>query len=145
MRYLFISRSSKHQRILDQLDHVGRLLAGSPVAGDPQHAVGDLGRPVGRREDLLERLVPGGRILVPQAQLGVVENGHQHIVELVGGGAHQLAQGRQLLRLVELFLEDFDLLLETRMIAGSTHGHGLLPSSLPQTMLFLLACPESAS
>ena len=50
-----------------------------------------------------------GFVLVPQAHAGVVEDRHQHVVELVRRRADQLAERRQLLRLGKLLLERGDL------------------------------------
>ena len=62
------------------------------------------------------------------AHLGVVDDGHQHVVELVRGGADQLAQGSQLLGLGKLLLEDIDLLLETGPVGVTAGTHGSLPT-----------------
>jgi hypothetical protein len=42
---------------------------------------------------------------VPQAKLGVVQDGHQHVVELVGGSSDKLTERGHALRADELLLE----------------------------------------
>ena len=99
----------QQQRVLDQLLQIGRLLAGRAISGHAQHGVGDSRRPIAGGEDLFEAFVARGGVLVAHAHLGVIENRHQHVVELVRGRADQFAQGGQPLGLGKLLLEDFDL------------------------------------
>ena len=103
----------QQERVVDQLGQVGRFLAAGAVAGHAQHRVGDRRRPIGGGQDLLETLVASGGVLVPRAHLGVVEDRHQHIVELVGRGTDQLTQRGETLSLGKLLFEELDLLLKT--------------------------------
>ena len=85
-----------------------------PVAGKSEDAVGDLGGPVAGGEDLFEGLVARGLVAMALAHLGVVDDRGQHVVEFVRGRADQLAQGGQLLGLMQAVLEDGDLLFQAR-------------------------------
>jgi hypothetical protein len=110
----FITRSN-HERFLDD----GGQVYGANCSdfGQAQHAVGDLLGPLSGGEDLFKCLVAGGVVFVAHSQLGVVEDGHQHVVEFVRRGAHQFAKRRHPLGLKQLLLERFELLLEGELAA----------------------------
>ena len=78
-----------------------------------------LAAPIAGGEDFFEGLVAAGGVGVAQAELGVVDDRGQHVVEFVRGGADQFAQGGQLLGLGQLLLENGDLLLQTRLSIAS--------------------------
>ena len=56
-----------------------------------------------------------GFVFVPQPHLGIVQNGHQHVVELVRRRAHQLAQRREFLHSDKLLFERDDLTLQSKL------------------------------
>ncbi len=92
----------QQERVVDQFHHVGRLEAGRPIARETEDAVGDAGRTVGGDENFVERASRGFGVGVPLAELGVIYDGHQHVVEFVRGRADEFAERRQLLGLREL-------------------------------------------
>ena len=103
----------QHQRLRHQPLQIRRLKRSRPVPRRSQHQTGDLRRPLARRQDLLQRLVPSRLVLVPQTQLRIVDDGHQHIVEFMRRCAHELANRRELLRERQLRLQHRDPLFET--------------------------------
>ena len=116
----------QQQRVVDQFASDRSVPGRRAVAGHAQHGVGDRGGAVGGGEDLLEALVARGGVFVPHAHLRVVEDRHQHVVELVRRGADQLPNGRQPLGLAKLLLEDFDLLLKLCVVVTVAHFGMLL-------------------
>ena len=117
----------QHQRVVHQFYQIGRLQAGGAVPRHSQDGVGDRRRTIGRGVNLTEALVAGLGVFVAHPHLRVVENGHQHVVELVGGGAYQFAQRGQPLCLSKPMLENVDLLLEVLLIPDAIGSHDLIP------------------
>ena len=85
------------------------------------------------------RAIPGGRLVaakvgvgVPLAELGVIYDGHQHVVEFVRGRADEFAERRQLLGLRELVFQKRDLFDESSLIRSAYRHRGLpLPWTKP--------------
>ena len=71
----------------------------------------------------MQGLVPRRFVLVPEPQPGIVEDGHQHVVELVGGRADELPEGCHLLRVRQLLLESGNLLGGGRRLGMGSEGH----------------------
>ena len=63
-------------------------------------------------EDFREGFVAGGGVLVANAELGVVDDRRQDVVEFVRRGADQFAEGGELLGAAELVFEELHLLFE---------------------------------
>ena len=100
------------QHFLDQLDQVGQLAQHAVVAGEAEHAVDDGGGPLAALEDLLQGLEPARLVAVgPQAELGVVDEGGQDVVELVRDTGGERADAAEALGPQELFAQVFGLLL----------------------------------
>ncbi len=95
----------QQQRVVHQLPQVGWLKRRRSITRKSQNAVGDLRGAVAGGEDLVERFVAGRFVLVSHAHLGVVDDRHQHIVELVRRGADELAKRGQFLGLRQLLAQ----------------------------------------
>jgi hypothetical protein len=114
----------QQQYIADQDPQVGRLAAFGPPAGVGEQARGDAAGALPRRENLLERLGSRLGILVPQPQLGIVDDGRQHIVELVGDRRGQFAHRGQPLGPQQLLLQLLQLVLQTGDFRVGVHDGG---------------------
>jgi hypothetical protein len=95
----------QHERLLDQRREIGWREFLAAVAGHPQDAVGDFFGAGSGGEDAIERLVASRFVFVPQAQLGVVDDRHQHVVEFVRRGPGELAEGGHPLGAEQFLLE----------------------------------------
>ena len=102
----------QHERFFDELRQIGRRAVGAAIAGHAEDAVGDLLGPLRGVEDLGEGLVAGGFVLVAEAELGVVDDRREDVVEFVRGGAGKLAEGGEALGAAQLVFEEFDLAFE---------------------------------
>jgi len=89
------------QRIIHDLGDVGWLHGVRTILGLSKNGAGDFRGPLRRVEDASERLVSAGFIAITQAELGVIHDRHQQVVELVRGGSGQLTQRRQRLESLE--------------------------------------------
>jgi len=82
----------QNQCIFYQLGDVGRFLAAGARSGHAQHAVGDLCGSRAGRQYFFEGFVARNSVLVAHSHFRIVDDCHQHVVELVGGCADKLAQ-----------------------------------------------------
>ena len=83
-----------HQQdyLLGQPDQVGRLAAVAAGPGQAEHPTGDRRGPLRRLDDLLEGAAAELGVGVSQAELGVVEDRRQRVVQLVADAAGQNAE-----------------------------------------------------
>ena len=90
---------------LDELRQVGRLAIDRTRAkpGKAEHAARDGRGPLGTLDDLLERPLAVGRIGVAQAELGVVEDRRQGVVQLVEDATGQNPEAADALKRDHLF------------------------------------------
>ena len=124
MRYLFISRSSKSSVFSTNSVRLVGSWPAERLRAMPKTEAGDLRGPMAGQQDLLERLFPRRGVFVAQAQLGVVDDHRQDVIELVRGGADQFADRRKSLHLGNLLLEEVDLLLQIGPQAVVVVRHG---------------------
>ena len=68
---------------------------------------------------------------MPHAHFGIVDDGGQHVVEFVRGGADQFAQCSQLLHLLQLLFEEIDLLLGSQRGMAVRLCHGIRFAPVP--------------
>ena len=100
-----------HQQddLLGQSDQVGRLAAVGLGAGQAEHAAGDRRGPLGALEDLLEGPLAVLGVGVAQAELGIVQDRRQRVVQLVADPAGQHPQAADPLQRDQLAAEGLDL------------------------------------
>ena len=103
-----------HQQdhLLGQPDQVGRLAAVGVRPGQAEHAAGDRRSALGGFEDLLERPLAILRVGVAEAELGVVEDRRQRVVQLVADPAGQHPQAAHPLQRDHLAAERLDFLAD---------------------------------
>ena len=101
----------QQEHLLGQPDQVGRLAAVGAGPGQAEHATGDRRGPLRRLEDLLEGAAAVLGVGVAQAELGVVQDRRQRVVQLVADAAGQDAEAADPLQRDELTAEGLDLLL----------------------------------
>ncbi len=99
-------RPQQVQHLIDQPIQVERLDDQLPFAGVGQQLAGQLGGAVRGGAHLRDRLARGrlGR-KIHKRQLGIPQNGHQQVVEIVGDAAREHAQAFHTLDLLELALQ----------------------------------------
>ena len=102
----------QHERAVDQLGQVGRHALLAAAAGQAEHAVGDFFSAGGGGEDFGQRFVARGFVFVPQAELGVVDDRREDVVEFVRRGAGQFAQRGHSSRMAQLVFEHLQLAFE---------------------------------
>ncbi len=73
----------QHGYVLNNVRHVERFMLSVWIASQRKDASGNFCRPTGSIVDASERLVARRIVFVPHAELGIVDDGHQQIVELV--------------------------------------------------------------
>src|SRR5262249_43590874 len=76
--------------------------------------------------DLIEGLFAAGGVLVPQSQLGVVDDRREDVVKLVSHRRSERPHGAQLLGLHQLLLQVGDLLLQLGSVVRRSHGRSNL-------------------
>jgi hypothetical protein len=96
--------------VFDNLVDVGRFESVAPVFCHRQDTGRDFGGSVSGSGNFFEAIVAGLLVLMPQPHPGVVDHGHQYVVELVGRGSYQLAHRRQFLSLKQSELQLLNLL-----------------------------------
>ena len=114
----------QHERLFDQLGQVGRRAVGAAIAGHAEHAVGDFFGAERGVEDFGEGLVAGGFVFVAEAELGVVDDRREDVVEFVRGGAGKLAEGGEALGAAQLLLRGVRLVArgEFRLLTSVAPG-----------------------
>jgi hypothetical protein len=95
------------------------------ISCHPQHATGDFFRPHGSCHDFVQRFVSGCIVFVSETQFGVVEDGHQNIIELVSRRTDQLAKGGHSLCLQQFLLKPLDLSFQGGRMGRSLILHGM--------------------
>ena len=83
----------------------GRLVSTAATAGHRQYTVGHFGGAGGRIVDSLKGFFARGIVLVSHPNFGIVQDGHQEIIEFVSCCAREFAQRGHPLRMLELSLQ----------------------------------------
>jgi len=107
--------------IADDLGEIGDVTDVSFLTGIGEETGGDFSGALSGGEDFIERAVAAFRILIPKPKLGVIDDGHQDVVEFVRDREGKLADGPQFLGLHQLLPEFLDL-LQKFLFSFARHG-----------------------
>jgi hypothetical protein len=82
----------EHHGLVDERRQLDRGKVGMAIAGHAQHRVGDAFSALRGCQNPVKGFVAGRRVLMADPDLGVVQDCHEHIVELMSRRAYELAQ-----------------------------------------------------
>ena len=115
----------EHEDFFDEADNVGGLeVVGPAGAGEAEDAAGDGGGALGGFEDLFEGFAAVFGVGVAEAELGVVEDGGEGVVELVADAAGEDAETADALEGDELAAEGFDFFKRGNGRGRRSEGRG---------------------
>ncbi len=100
-------------RFIDELLDVGKFKVFTSISRHSEDGVCNFGGALSRGEDFVEGFLAGFGVLLAQSHFGVVEDGHQHVVKFVGGGADQFTECRHSLGLIDLLLQGLVFVTES--------------------------------
>lgn len=102
----------EEENLADDWFEFGRFEAVALAAREGKHAGGDAASALTGGEDFVEGFGAGGVVLVAQAHPGVIDGGHQDVVELMRDRRGERADARKTLGLHQLVAQQGDLSFE---------------------------------